>query len=255
MLRSRPAPPSSTLPAVHSRRASGIDRTARSVGRWSSFPVARQRLRAYLLLFLTLLSTARVEAADDAEAAVRPTRSEPVPYRTDRLNLRDDAAGRLEAVLIDLARRRDGRRLIDRLLDSGFITVLVSTRLRPLQAGLWGPIFSRGRAVGATLYLDLVQIRRIDLDPTGIETLAHELRHQVDAARAFGNNGDWRAIHRAALSGDRTGAAQRYARRLNDRPPDLDEAEAGAWLEPRLNRLDSPASHLVAALPRSSASE
>ncbi len=145
--------------------------------------------------------------------------------------------------------------MIERLLGSGFVTVLVSTRLRPMQAGLWGPIFFRGRAVGATLSVDLEQIRRRDLDPTGVETLAHELRHQVDAARAFRNSGEYPAIHRAALSGDLTGSAQQYAERLRNQRPDLDPNEARAWLELRLHRLDPTPSHVVAAVARSGSSE
>ncbi|MDX1642829.1 MAG: hypothetical protein R3244_00580 [Thermoanaerobaculia bacterium] len=187
---------------------------------------------------------------DRTEETIRPAQPGAVPYSSGRLNLRDDLDDNLEAALIALAQRRNGRRMIERLLASGFVTVLVSTRLRPMQAGLWGPIFFHGRVVGATLSVDLEQIRRRDHDPTGIETLAHELRHQVDAARAFRNKGDYPAVHRAALSGDLTGSAQQYAERLCDQRPDLDPAAARAWLEPRLYRFDPTPSHVVASVPR-----
>lgn len=162
----------------------------------------------------------------------------PSEYRPGVLLIRDDPAETLVSTLVELARRRSGRNMIRRLLDSGFVTVLVSTRLRPMQAGLWGPIFFRGRAVGASLYVDLEQIRGLDHDPTGVETMAHELRHQVDAARAFRRSATYSAIYLAASSGDKTRSAQRYGQRVRQQRPDMTPDEARSWLSPLLVHLE-----------------
>ena len=162
----------------------------------------------------------------------------PDGYRPGVLWLRDDARGRLRRVLIEVACRRNGRKMIQRLIDSDFITVLASTPLRPNQAGLWGPIFFSGRAVGATIHVDLTQILALDYDPSGVETLAHELRHQVDATRAFSKGAAYGPIYRAALMGDRTKSAHRYGRRIRLQQPDLSTAEARAWIDPILVSLE-----------------
>ena len=167
-------------------------------------------------------------------AAVRGAQAHPAEYRPGVLLIRDDDSGTLRSALVELARRPGGRKMVQRLLDSGFVTVLVSQRLRPMQAGLWGPIFSEGRVIGAVLYLDLRQIRGLDHDPTGLETLAHELRHQVDASRAFLNGGTYKAVYRAAATGDQTRSAQRYGQRIRHQRSDISAAEARRWLESRV---------------------
>lgn len=170
----------------------------------------------------------------------------PPEHRPATLLLRDDEAGTLHSSLVELARRRGGRAMLRRLVESDFITVLVSERLRPMQAGLWGPIFHRGQVLGAALYVDLLQIHGFDHDPTGVQTLAHELRHQVDAARAFGDKGTYRAVYRAAASGDRTRSAERYGARIRQQLPDLTAEEATLWLEPLLTRSGPRRGALVA---------
>jgi hypothetical protein len=171
----------------------------------------------------------------------------PAGYRPGVLLLRDDPEQTLRSTLVELSRRQGGRSMLRRLVDSGFITVLVSERLRPMQAGLWGPIFSQGAIVGAALRVDLKQIRGLDHDPTGVETLAHEIRHQVDAARAFGRSGTYAAVYRAAASGDRTRSAQQYAHRVRDQHPDLTTEEAERWLEPLVDPLGAIAGELIAS--------
>jgi len=82
-------------------------------------------------------------------------RSLPFPYQPGRLWLRDDTGNRLRRVLVELARRPNGRKMIVRIVASDFVTLLASTALRSGQAGLWGPMFYYGRPVGATIHVDL----------------------------------------------------------------------------------------------------
>lgn len=190
------------------------------------------------------LATLAATMADSHQSLLLPD-----GYRPGALWLRDDSRGRLRNALIELARRRNGRKMVQRLVDSGFITVLASTPLNPYQAGLWGPIFFYGRAVGAAIHVDLTQILALDYDPSGVETLAHELRHQVDAARAFGKGSKYGSIYRAALMGDRTRSAHRYGRRIRLQPPDLTAAEAHRWIEPMLVPTDSTPGFRRASTP------
>ena len=179
----------------------------------------------------------------------------PAPYRAGVLLIEDDPAQLLESTLVDLCRRRSGRSMIRRLLRSGFVTLMVSKPLKPMQAGLWGPIFHQGRVVGASLYIDLGQIRGLDHDATGVETLAHELRHQVDASRAFLKSGRYQAIYLAASSGDRTGSAQRYGRRVRYQSPDMTSTEARQWLLPLMVRFGRHESILMAGIATTSSGE
>jgi len=192
-------------------------------------------------LFVSLAPPPASALPDDASAAIVAglLRPSPSSFRGGVLWLRDDLGGRLRRALVELARRSSGRKMILRLADSAFITVLASTTLRTGQAGLWGLIFDDGRPIGATIQVDLSQILALDHDPSGVETLAHELRHQIDASRAFSSGGEYLRIYRAALLGDRSRSAQRYGRRVRLQRPNISTDEALRWIEPLLAGIES----------------